>query len=85
MEKIERRETEGFATLKMVGTRVWQKERLVQILVSGDPSLFFCRKNIRRQKKGKERNKYASKGTRSELKNYLTPRGRVPEVRLVMK
>jgi len=52
MERIEKRETEGLATLKMVGARIRQKEILVRILVSGVPSLFSCRKNIRRQKKG---------------------------------
>jgi hypothetical protein len=85
MERIKKMETEGFATLKMVGARIRQKERLVRIHVSGDPSVFSCRKSIRRQKKDKERNKYALKGTRSKLKTYLTPRSRVPEARLVMK
>jgi hypothetical protein len=85
MERIEKRETEGFATLKVVGARIRQMELLVRILVLSVPSLFSCGKNIRRQKKGKERNKYARKGTGSELKTYLTPRSRVLEARLVMK
>jgi hypothetical protein len=53
MERIEKRETEGSATLKMVGASIRQKERPVRLLVSGVPSLFSCRKNISRQKKDK--------------------------------
>jgi len=48
-----KKETERFATLKMVGARIRQKKRPVRILVSGVPSLFSCRKKVRRQKKGK--------------------------------